>query len=471
MTTNNISVFRYTDGGMTQAGATTGRCSGTAGDGIGLLTSLLVDGYNWQELTAANLTQSGNVATVNQASHGFNTYQRLWIIGMDQVGYLNGLTYGDAVYPLSVADTSHFTFTVTGNPTSPATAGGSTTCNGAIGTTTATSITVTANASFPQTFPFVIKIDSEYMLVTAGWGTNTWTVVRGFAASTAATHLTLAAVTQKIMMGVAPAGGFTHWTKDFGTTNRSTFRPAAGNRFYFDADDVTNAQYTRVQGYESVTGYSTVPTGFTGQFGTYLFVRSGAASTAARSWVATATDRWVMLSIDGGGTGSWTSLNTGGFFFGDLIEQTHAGDAYATIIAGNTVVGSDATWANNVATAGCTYPRSYTQIGTSVAGGKYAQDARVGSSTYGSGAITYPHPPDGGLYVSKILATEVSATLTRGTIPGLWCPLHNQPLRPLDTVLGTGAYAGKKFLALGVNYANSTFGQIFFEISNTVPVT
>ena len=88
----------------------------------------------------------------------------------------------------------------------------STTLSAAITTTGQTSISVTSNAQFPggSTFtttapsgggnakmvqlPYTlpggntIKIDNEIMWVTAGWGTNTWTVTRGYNATTAATH-------------------------------------------------------------------------------------------------------------------------------------------------------------------------------------------------------------------------------------------------------------------------------------------
>lgn len=72
-------------------------------------------------------------------------------------------------------------------------AAGSTTLNGAIATTGATSITVTSAAGFPTAGNYYIIVDSEYMLVTGGQGTTTWTVTRGVN-STAATHLTGAAV-------------------------------------------------------------------------------------------------------------------------------------------------------------------------------------------------------------------------------------------------------------------------------------
>ena len=55
---------------------------------------------------------------------------------------------------------------------------------------TATTLTVdaAAAAAFPQTGPFTIIVGTEHMLVTAGWGTTTWTVTRGTDGTTAYNH-------------------------------------------------------------------------------------------------------------------------------------------------------------------------------------------------------------------------------------------------------------------------------------------
>jgi hypothetical protein len=77
-----------------------------------------------------------------------------------------------------------------------------TTLSAAITTTSATTLTVvSAAAPFPQTAQFRIIIDSEIMIVTAGAGTTTWTVTRGAENTTAATHLSGAAVTHILTAG------------------------------------------------------------------------------------------------------------------------------------------------------------------------------------------------------------------------------------------------------------------------------
>lgn len=64
-----------------------------------------------------------------------------------------------------------------------------TTLGAAITSLTATSITVSAATGFPSTGNYIIMIDSEAMLVTAGQSTTTWTVTRGVNHTAAATHL------------------------------------------------------------------------------------------------------------------------------------------------------------------------------------------------------------------------------------------------------------------------------------------
>lgn len=70
-----------------------------------------------------------------------------------------------------------------------------TTLNGAI-TSSATSLTVNAHTGFPGSGNYEIQVDNEKMLVTAGQGTNTWTVTRGFMGTTQAAHSNAAVVGQ-----------------------------------------------------------------------------------------------------------------------------------------------------------------------------------------------------------------------------------------------------------------------------------
>jgi hypothetical protein len=74
----------------------------------------------------------------------------------------------------------------------------------------ATSLIVTSSSGFPTSGNYVITIDSEQLLVTGGQGTTTWTVVRGFNGTSAATHANGATVgTGPVLAGAnyAATGG------------------------------------------------------------------------------------------------------------------------------------------------------------------------------------------------------------------------------------------------------------------------
>jgi hypothetical protein len=469
----NVSVFRSTDGGITQADSAHGRIQNTAGDRIGFLNMLLLNGYNWQEVTPANLTNNNTgTTTLALTGHGFNIYQRLWMVGMDQIGYLNGTTYGDTLYPTAITSPNALTLPCVNSTASPATAAGSTTANGAIASTTTTSITVASASGFPASSPYVVKIDSEYMLVTAGFGTTTWTVVRGFAASTAATHLTGAAIAQKILIGVAPAGGFNHWTADYTATNKSTYRPPAGNRFFLDVDDTAGSGVyaARVRGYETM---SAVGTG-TGDFPTVAtntnpYFATNNNNTTPKLWAAIASDRMLIIWVD--------ALNAvvnqssqGGLIFTDLIEQTKSGDAYATFIsagAGGYAPNEYFMTQFGQLNFSTQMPRTYAQTGAAIKVSMYPKDRRSPNGYAGaSGGLTFPHPPDGGLYMTQINVME-STAISRGVIPGLWAPCHQRPFQTFDIVQGTGDHAGRAWLMLDC-YSGR---QLAFEISNTIQGT
>ncbi len=66
---------------------------------------------------------------------------------------------------------------------------------------TQTTITVNSSAGFPTT-PFTIRIDDEYLNVTAGFGTTTWTVTRGYNGTASASHV----ASQSVDWTTAPSG-------------------------------------------------------------------------------------------------------------------------------------------------------------------------------------------------------------------------------------------------------------------------
>src|SRR5262245_2397987 len=64
-----------------------------------------------------------------------------------------------------------------------------------------TSITVASASDFPSSPQSRIAVEGELLLVTAGAGTTTWTVIRGAEGTTPAAHAAGAAVTQVLTAG------------------------------------------------------------------------------------------------------------------------------------------------------------------------------------------------------------------------------------------------------------------------------
>ena len=103
--------------------------------------------------------------------------------------------------------------------------------------TTQTTITVNSATGFPTT-AFTIRIDDEYMSVTAGFGTTTWTVTRGVNNSGAAAHVTSQSVDWS-----TPASGLIAWNA---TTKTLTM---SGTVFIDGSARVSNGAVNTYNGY------------------------------------------------------------------------------------------------------------------------------------------------------------------------------------------------------------------------------
>ncbi|CAN5813834.1 hypothetical protein BH20PSE1_BH20PSE1_01000 [soil metagenome] len=263
------------------------------------------------------------------------------------------------------------------------------------------------------------------------------------------------------------------WAKEFSGTNLAAYRPpAGGNRLRLRIDD-TGTTNGRGVGYETMsdvnTGTGDFPTAAQISGGLY-WPKSNTADATARPWIIAATDRLIIMHVSSSSIANATNASI--CVFGD-IKSFKSGDAYSTIHIAGTITTTTAsnilslvsTSLGNTA-SGHYISRSYTQLGTSLNVGKHIDSAKA-MSTVSIGSVTstlvYPNGPDGGLYMSSIWIHEISGPHVRGTIPGLWAPLHNKPLEHLDTVSGTGALAGKTFQALKM-YNGS---ECLLELSDT----
>lgn len=95
--------------------------STAAGQMITLLDAVLVNGYG--QVNVSSITRDGTIATVTTATaHGLDVFSTC------EIANCNESDYNGKFYVTSVADTTHFTYTVAGSPSSPATTGSTITC-------------------------------------------------------------------------------------------------------------------------------------------------------------------------------------------------------------------------------------------------------------------------------------------------------------------------------------------------------
>ena len=98
-------------------------------------------------------------------------------------------------------------------------------------------MTVASATGFP-TSAFTLRVDDEYMAVTAGFGTTTWTVTRGVNGSTAAAHVTAQTAEWK-----TPASGEIAWNA---TTKTLT---VSGTIFIDGSAKISNGALNTYNGY------------------------------------------------------------------------------------------------------------------------------------------------------------------------------------------------------------------------------
>jgi hypothetical protein len=117
--------------------------------------------------------------------------------------------------------------------------GANTTLSSAM-TSSQTTLSVASATGFPTT-AFMIRIDDEYMNVTAGFGTTTWTVTRGMNNSVAAAHVTAQTVEWK-----TPSSGEIGW-------NATTKTLTVSGTMYIDGSaKISNGAVNSYNGYGTI---------------------------------------------------------------------------------------------------------------------------------------------------------------------------------------------------------------------------
>ena len=274
------------------------------------------------------------------------------------------------------------------------------------------------------------------------------------------------------------------WTKPYTGTNVAAFRQGAGsNGMYLRVDDTrtaTSSRAARVVGYEDMTDVNTgTPTSFPTPAqlsgGAYFYTHYSSGSVAnPRVWMVIADEMFFWLLVNTYPEyGNSNAYYNEAYAFGDIIpykpgDTTHtvllasygspnSSDSYPWYgVAINSAMGSNryALWA----------ARSYTNFGGPIYLGWHSEGYKAPSG-WGAGNLSYPHQPDGGLYLAPVWVHEyhVAPYNVRGIVPGLWVPCHNVSIFSQHQQFnGQGELAGKTFMVR----KHDTLG-VCLEISDT----
>lgn len=394
-------------------------------------------------------------------------------------------------------EVSHYNFAQTGAPTVAGVAGNLIAMLDAClvngwGSQTLTSLTVAGavgTATCPTTPAMIVAGQIEIASVTGGPtgfallnGKHKVLSVAGNVVTFDATGVSNGTATGTITAKVAALG----WTKAFSGTNKAAYKSgdAGASQCLLRVDD-SGTTVARVTGFETMsdvdTGTNVFPTS-TQQSGGLFWGKSDAASATTKQWHLVGDTRFFMLFMGTQNTVSLSVNNQGAcsHAFGDGIPWNTA-DAFPCILIGSilTPVSSsglaedlDAPSTSITTTVVGTFmPRSYTQIGTSVAVGKVAKG--VFQSNVRSGAVSsnapFPNGPNNGVIVARVVVNEPAGI--RMDLPGLlWCPQNlstGTPLLNRDLINGTGPFAARKLMFLRSSSPSGTtvVGGVFCDVT------
>jgi len=260
------------------------------------------------------------------------------------------------------------------------------------------------------------------------------------------------------------------WAKIYADTNVAVWQsqdPQANGHLLRVDDSGTTA--ARVRGYESMTDANTgtgpFPTDAQISGGGYWGKSMSAGSTAVK-WRLFGDGRFILPLTCPGMSQNATYDNSHARGFGDLVGLAPGGDQWATVLSAfagalpsNPQYG--ALSQGGVSNFGSGYGFAVAPRLFNGAGGSAAITPRpyCGSSTGKSGSDgmmgAFPGGIDGRLRLSPIYLMESDNGLPRADVPGVfYCPQSGivNYIKPGGMIEGSGAYAGRRFVALGVVY-------------------
>ena len=262
----------------------------------------------------------------------------------------------------------------------------------------------------------------------------------------------------------APVGS---WSKPFAGVNKAVFRSTdvQANGHYLRVDD-SGTTTARVVGYESMTdvdtGTAPFPTAAMVSGGGYVLKSTAASSTAVRYAMA-ADSRAVLWAVEPGTAGNVSFRNSNLRGFGDLIPMAPAGDVWTSFLSGLASSGSanfdyGALSGGPASTTGQGFtvcPRAFSAFGGAVL---VNVQPITGLATELSGNSTVlgtaPSGVGGKIFLTRVFVrSQTAAEGPRAYVPGV-AFVPQSGLASLvavhDTMLGSGEWAGRTLLALGV---------------------
>jgi hypothetical protein len=298
---------------------------------------------------------------------------------------------------------------------------------------------------------------------------------------------TLINVLQAVLVdgyGTQPGAG---WTAPYTGTLKRVFKQGSGSAGRYlridDSSTLGGGSYpflTLACGYESMTGVDTglapFPSVSQGLLpGTPSILMPGLnwsryyAVSGNRPWMIIANQKQFFFFHE-----TYTNNYEDFHYFGDIAPVKN-GDQFATMIIGcnspSPVTDTPILMRVDASLKDTNYYRylcrSYSQVGQSVLASMVADYSKHSGSRMGQPGLglAYPHPLDGGLYLSPVFVGEPQNTsgIFRGTIPGMWAPLHPTPWTNGDLFYGSGVLAGRTFLGFKARDGSGAA----FEISDT----
>jgi hypothetical protein len=210
--------------------------------------------------------------------------------------------------------------------------GANTTLSGAM-TSSQTTLTVASATGFPTT-AFMIRIDDEYMNVTGGFGTTSWTVQRGVNNSTATAHVTAQTVEWK-----TPASGELAW-------NATTKTLTVSGTLYIDGSAaITNGAVN------SYNGYGTIYLSGTLRISGTLCASVSGSSCNFSTWSPDADLLMFVANGSGGQVNPGDSIQTdNNWSFQGGLYGTNAVEFGNNDSVDGPIVGSQIILSNNLAT-------------------------------------------------------------------------------------------------------------------------